>query len=67
MQDSFVHKGKRKILVEYLREKIGISDQETFNSRKICALNCLIGLDPTNAMPQTTQYRYLKNILFIFM
>ena len=26
MQDSFVHKGKRKILVEYLREKIGISD-----------------------------------------
>ena len=27
MQDSFVHKGKRKILVEYLREKIGISDE----------------------------------------
>lgn len=26
MQDTFVHKGKRKILVEYLREKIGISD-----------------------------------------
>ena len=26
MQDSYVHKGKRKILVEYLREKIGISD-----------------------------------------
>ncbi len=26
MQDTFLHKGKRKILVEYLREKIGISD-----------------------------------------
>ncbi|MGZ5284649.1 MAG: protein-L-isoaspartate(D-aspartate) O-methyltransferase [Kaistella sp.] len=26
MQDSFLHKGKRKILVEYLREKVGISD-----------------------------------------
>ncbi|MCW4452610.1 protein-L-isoaspartate(D-aspartate) O-methyltransferase [Kaistella sp. BT6-1-3] len=26
MQDSFLHKGKRKILVEYLRDKIGISD-----------------------------------------
>ena len=26
MIDTFVHKGKRKILVEYLREKIGISD-----------------------------------------
>lgn len=26
MQDSYVHKGKRKILVDYLREKIGISD-----------------------------------------
>lgn len=27
MQDSFAHKGKRKILVEYLRHKIGISDE----------------------------------------
>ena len=27
MQDSYVHKGKRKILVDYLREKIGISDE----------------------------------------
>lgn len=27
MIDTFVHKGKRKILVEYLREKIGISDE----------------------------------------
>ncbi|MCP2038209.1 protein-L-isoaspartate(D-aspartate) O-methyltransferase [Chryseobacterium sp. HSC-36S06] len=26
MQDSFLHKGKRKILVEYLRDKIGITD-----------------------------------------
>lgn len=26
MTDSFVHKGKRKILVNYLREKFGISD-----------------------------------------
>ncbi len=28
MQDNFVHKGKRKILVEYLREKIGITDEK---------------------------------------
>ena len=26
MQDSFLHKGKRKILVEYLRDKVGITD-----------------------------------------
>lgn len=26
MHDTFVHKGKRKILVDYLRDKIGISD-----------------------------------------
>ncbi len=28
MRDSFVHKGKRKILVDYLREKIGIEDEK---------------------------------------
>lgn len=27
MEDSFVHKGKRKILVEYLRDRVGIEDQ----------------------------------------
>lgn len=27
MQDSFVHRGKRKILVDYLRDKGGISDE----------------------------------------
>ena len=27
MYDTFVHKGKRKILVDYLRERIGISDE----------------------------------------
>lgn len=32
MQDSFVHKGKRKILVEYLREKIGISDENVLKA-----------------------------------
>lgn len=32
MQDSFVHKGKRKILVEYLRDKIGISDPEVLSA-----------------------------------
>ena len=32
MQDSFVHKGKRKILVEYLREKIGISDKNVLKA-----------------------------------
>lgn len=26
MVDSFLHKGKRKILIEYLRDKVGISD-----------------------------------------
>ena len=32
MQDSFVHKGKRKILVEYLRKKIGISDENVLKA-----------------------------------
>lgn len=32
MQDSFVHKGKRKILVDYLREKIGISDEKVLKA-----------------------------------
>ena len=32
MQDSFVHKGKRKILVEYLREKMGISDENVLKA-----------------------------------
>lgn len=34
MQDSFVHKGKRKILVDYLRENIGISDEKVLNAIK---------------------------------
>lgn len=32
MHDSFVHKGKRKILVEYLRHKIGISDENVLSA-----------------------------------
>ncbi len=32
MQDSFLHRGKRKILVEYLREKIGIRDQRVLDA-----------------------------------
>ena len=32
MQDSFVHKGKRKILVDYLRHKIGISDEKVLKA-----------------------------------
>jgi protein-L-isoaspartate(D-aspartate) O-methyltransferase len=32
MTDSFVHKGKRKFLVEYLRNKIGISDENVLNA-----------------------------------
>lgn len=32
MTDSFVHKGKRKILVEYLRDKIEISDEGVLNA-----------------------------------
>ena len=32
MQDSFVHKGKRKILVDYLREKIRISDENVLKA-----------------------------------
>ena len=27
MQDSYVHKGKRKILIDYLRDKMGIADE----------------------------------------
>lgn len=32
MQDSYVHKGKRKILVDYLREKIGIEDENVLTA-----------------------------------
>lgn len=32
MRDSFVHKGKRKILVEYLQDKIGIIDAKVLNA-----------------------------------
>lgn len=32
MLDTFVHRGKRKILVEYLREKIGISDENVLKA-----------------------------------
>ena len=32
MQDSFVHKGKRKILVDYLRTKTGISDENVLKA-----------------------------------
>lgn len=32
MQDSFVHKGKRKILVDYLRQKIGITDENVLKA-----------------------------------
>ena len=32
MQDSFVHKGKRKNLVDYLRHKIGISDEKVLKA-----------------------------------
>lgn len=32
MTDSFVHKGKRKILVEYLREKCDISNESVLNA-----------------------------------
>lgn len=32
MQDSYLHKGKRKILVEYLRDKIGISDENVLKA-----------------------------------
>ena len=32
MQDSFVHKGKRRKLVDYLREKMGISDENVLKA-----------------------------------
>lgn len=32
MQDSFLHKGKRNILVNYLREKIGIDDEKVLKA-----------------------------------
>ncbi len=32
MHDSFVHKGKRKILVDYLRYRIGISDENVLSA-----------------------------------
>lgn len=32
MHDSFLHKGKRKFLVEYLREKIGITDENVLDA-----------------------------------
>ncbi|WKS94445.1 protein-L-isoaspartate(D-aspartate) O-methyltransferase [Riemerella columbina] len=32
MQDTFVHQGKRRILVNYLREKVGISDERVLSA-----------------------------------
>ena len=32
MKDSFVHKGKRRILIEYLKNKIGIKSAEVLNA-----------------------------------
>ncbi|MHA3043910.1 protein-L-isoaspartate(D-aspartate) O-methyltransferase [Riemerella anatipestifer] len=32
MKDTFVHKGKRKILIEYLREKLGICDENVLSA-----------------------------------
>lgn len=32
MMDSFVHKGKRKILIDYLKDKMGISDQNVLKA-----------------------------------
>lgn len=32
MQDSYLHKGRRRILVEYLREKIGIKDERVLSA-----------------------------------
>lgn len=32
MHDTYLHKGKRKILVEYLRNKIGISDEKVLEA-----------------------------------
>ncbi len=32
MHDTYLHKGKRKILVEYLRDKIGIQNEQVLNA-----------------------------------
>lgn len=32
MTDTYLHKGKRKILIDYLREKIGISDEKVLEA-----------------------------------
>lgn len=32
MQDSYLHKGRRRILVEYLRDKIGIKDEKVLSA-----------------------------------
>lgn len=32
MHDTFLHKGKRKILIEYLRDKVGISDENVLKA-----------------------------------
>lgn len=32
MQDTFVHKGKRKILIDYLRNKVGIYDENVLKA-----------------------------------
>lgn len=32
MQDTYRHKGKRKILIDYLREKVGITDEKVLDA-----------------------------------
>jgi hypothetical protein len=37
--------------------KMGISDEETLNVRRVCALHVVVALDPTNSLKQTLTYR----------
>lgn len=32
MEDSFLHKGRRRVLIEYLRDKVGISDERVLTA-----------------------------------
>ena len=32
MEDTYLHKGKRRILVEYLRERVGIRDERVLSA-----------------------------------
>ena len=58
LSSARVQVGHRELNDIYMRFADGrVTAEDTFNSRRICALNLLIGLDPKCTQPQTEMYK----------